>query len=442
MKTIKVKHGARYVLPILFASLLSACGGSDTNIVERDPIANPDPVEPPVEHEHASGGRLLVTQPGAHDHVLVFDLEEKTEIVSLHVEGNISGLHASPSSRYGIAVQGTAGIVNFIDSGVEWEEHGDHGHLHLADPSIADFQFSGTKPAHVTKHEDQMVIFFDGAEGVPAEIRIVTETGIAEGTTLAGYSDSINQHGAAQAWGEYLVSTVRDGNITPATTLPSMVKISERHGDHFHDMELLDAPEYACEGLHGSAQNAGFITFGCNDGILAVEPHGDHFHAHKIAHDTRISSLFSHPNAFDFVGAGRNSNDDPVSLFAVSPVNETVSPISYDRTPRAYSFAEDGELFLILDTEGGLTALNTHDWSVAGERLQITAAAEVDTQVFRMTVSADGEKIYVADVGAQKILTLDVHAWAVDNEATIELDFAPGPILWLGTTNEEGGHAH
>lgn len=441
MKNVSGNSRVGFALPLLFAGLLSACGGSDNNIVERDPINNPDPVTPPVE-EHHSGARLLVTQPGEHDHVLVYDLEEKSELVNFHVEGNISGLYPSPSSRYGIAVQGAAGIVNFIDSGVEWEEHGDHGHLHLSDPAITDFQMAGTKPAHVTKHEDQVVIFFDGVEGTPAEIRIVTEAGIVDGVTLAEYSDNINQHGAAQAWGEHLIATARDGNIMPASTLPSMVRISERHGDHFHELELLDAAELACPGLHGSAQNAGFITFGCTDGVLVVEPHEDHFDAHKIAHDTRISSLFSHPNAIDFVGTGRNSNEEPVSLFAVSPATETITAISYDRTPRAYSFAEAGELFLILDTEGGLTALDTHDWSVVGERLQVTAAAEAEDQVFRLTLSDDGEKAYIADVGAQEILLVDIHEWAVDSEATIELDFAPGPILWVGTSNEEEEHDH
>ncbi|MGM8225958.1 hypothetical protein ACSV5M_05215 [Cellvibrio sp. ARAG 10.3] len=440
MKHNSLVRGARYLLPLFLISLLSACGGSDTNIVERDPVNNPDPVDPPVEHH--SGARLLVTQPGAHDHVLVFDLEEKTELANLHVEGNISGLYASPNNRYGIAVQGNAGIVNFIDSGVEWETHGDHGHLHLSEPAMVDFQMAGTKPAHVTKHEDQIVIFFDGAEGTPAEIRIVTESGIADGATLAEYSDNINQHGAAQAWGEYLIATARDGNITPATTLPSMVRVSERHGDHFHELELFDAPEHACTGLHGSAQNVGFVTFGCTDGVLVIEPHDDHFHAHKIAHDTRISSLYGHPNVIDFVGTGRNSNEEPVALFAVSPATETITAISYDRTPRAYSFAEDGEVFLILDTEGGLTALDTHDWSVVGERIQVTAAAEGEGQVFRLTLSDDGETAYIADVGAQEILVVDIHEWAIDNDATIELDFAPGPILWVGTSNEEGEHDH
>lgn len=439
MKINLPSNAGKILFPFLLASLLSACGGSDTNIVERDPTPNPDPVNPPPAHSD-SGARLLVTQPGAHDHVLVFDLEEKEQIIDLHVEGTITGLYASPSYRYAIAVQGATGVVNFLDSGVETEEHGDHIDVTLTTPSVMELALAGTRPAHVTKHEDQIVIFFDGEEGAPAEIRVVTETGIGEGTVLAEYTDNIHQHGAAQAWGEFLVSTARDGSITPATTLPTMVKISERHGDHFHEHDIFDAPEHACPGLHGSAQNIGFITFGCSDGVLVIEQHEDHFDAHKIAHTTRISSLFGHPNVIDFIGTGRNANTDPVALFAVSPATETITAIAYDRTPRAYGFAEDGELFLILDTEGGITALDTHDWTVAGERLQVTAAAEAEGQVFRLTVSGDGEKAYVADVGAQEILTIDVHEWAIDEESTIELDFAPGPILWVGTAEE--GHDH
>jgi hypothetical protein len=436
MKINLPSNAGKIFFPIILASLLSACGGSDTNIVERDPIPNPDPVDPHNE----GGARLLITQPGAHDHVLVFDLEEKEQIIDLDVEGTITGLYASPSYRYAVAVQGATGVVNFLDSGVEAEEHGDHVDVSFTTPSVMELALAGTKPAHVTQHEDQIVIFFDGEEGAPAEIRVVTETGIGAGTVLAEYTDNIHQHGAAQAWGDFLVSTVRDGSITPATTLPTMVKISERHEDHFDEYEIFDAPEQACPGLHGSAQNIGFITFGCSDGVLVIEQHDDHFDAHKIAHTTRISSLFGHPNVIDFIATGRNTNDDPVAFFAVSPATETITSVAYDRTPRAYGFAEDGELFLILDTEGGITALDTHDWTVAGERLQVTAAAEAEGQVFRLTVSGDGEKAYIADVGAQEILTIDVHEWALDEEATIELDFAPGPILWVGTAEE--GHDH
>lgn len=442
MKTLTVGNIGKYVFPIVLASILSACGGSsDTRIVERDPVPNPTPVDPTPEPGHGeSSARLLVTKPGHHDHILVFDLGEKEVIADLHVESVVTGLYTTTNKRYAIAVQGgDNGVVNFIDSGVEWESHGDHGHLHLSDPKVLDLELSGARPAHVTTHGDKTVIFFDGIEGnVPAEIRLLTDAGIAAGTVLATHHDSIRQHGAAQAWDDYLISTVR----LPEESGPTQILVSERHGDHFHAETLFDQPEHACPQLHGSAQNSGYIAFGCGDGVLLVEAHGDHFHAHKIASSTRISSVFSDADSISFVGAGRNSNDDPISLFAINPVTETIAPIAYDKTPRAYAFAEDGELFLVLDTEGGLTAFDTETWAVIGVRLQVTAAAEADGQVFRLTVSGDGEYAYIADVGAQKILAVEIHDWEVDSDATIELDFAPGLILWVGVAEEEDGHDH
>ncbi len=441
MKTLTAGKLGKYAFPIILAAILSACGGSDTKIVEREPIPNPNPVNPTPEPGHSeSGARLLVTKPGHHDHILVFDLAEKEAIADLHVESVITGLYATTNKRYAIAVQGgDNGVVNFIDSGVEWEDHGGHGHLHLSDPTVLDLELSGARPAHVTTHADKTVIFFDGIEGsVPAEIHLLTDAGIADGTVLATHHDSIRQHGAAQAWDDYLISTVR----LPENSGPTQVLVSERHGDHFHAETLFDQPEYACPQLHGSAQNSGYIAFGCGNGVLLVEAHGDHFHAHKIANSTRISSVFGDANSISFVGAGRNSSADPISLFAINPVTETIAPIAYDKTPRAYAFAEDGELFLVLDTEGGLTAFDTETWAVIGARLQVTAAAEADGQVFRLTVSGDGEYAYIADVGAQKILAVEIHDWEVDGDATIELDFAPGLILWVGSTEEEDGHDH
>lgn len=430
----------RTALPLVLAMVLSACGGSDNKIVEKTPVAK-DPVVTDPEPQ-VSGARLLVTKTGVQDNLLVFELGENKKIAELSVAGTISGLYASPSYRYAIATQGTAGIVNFIDSGVTWESHGDHGHLHLDEPGLLSLQLSGSKPGHVTKNGDQIAIFFDGQEGVPAAVRTLTETGMAAGETLAEYSDTIHQHGAAQAWDKYLVATARDGSVTPATTLPSMVRISERDGSHFHEKTLVSAPEFACPCLHGSAQNIGSIAFGCSDGVLLLKPDGDQFPARKIANTTRISSLFGHPNAVGFVGAGRNSNSDPVTLFAVNPAAETIAPIAYSGIPRAYSFAKEGDLFLILDTEGGLTALDTHTWTQVGARLQVTATAEGEGQISRLTVSAEGDKAYVADTGAQKILVVDVHHWAIENKATINLDFVPGMILWLGSSAEGSTDKH
>ncbi|WP_449360987.1 hypothetical protein [Alishewanella longhuensis] len=41
-----------------------------------------------------------------------------------------------------------------------------------------------------------------------------------------------HQHGAAQARGEFLISTIRDANSS--TTLPDRVGLYEQHGDHYH----------------------------------------------------------------------------------------------------------------------------------------------------------------------------------------------------------------
>ncbi len=432
MNRRSIPRSVKYILPAVAIGLMSACDSNDTKVTEADPVSNPKPADPSPT-EISGGARILIAKPGAPDHVLVFDLEEKAEIASVQVGGKISALHASPGYRYAIVAQSESGTINFLDSGIEYEDHGDHGHLHLGEPGMLDLTLSGTKPAHITKNQDRMVIFFDGVEGVPAEVRVLSETTISEGKVLAAYSDDIHQHGAAQAWDDFLISTVRDPNLAPPTTLPSMVKISERDGDHFHELDLLDDPEYSCPGLHGSAQSAAFISFGCIDGVLVLGQHDDHFDAYKLPSDTRISSLFGHPNVIDIVGAGKNSDDDPVSIFAINPAAETITAIEYEGTPRAYSFARDGEIFLILDTEGGLTALNTADWARAGPRMQVTAASEVEEQIFRLTVSADGTQAYVADAGARKILAVDVDDWSLDDSATIDLDFVPGPILWLGT---------
>lgn len=425
------------LLPVLLASLLGACGGSDITLVEREPQPAPQPVPPPLA-ENTSGERLLITRPGDHDHLLVYDLESREAIASLHLEGRVSGLYASPSYRYGIAVQSAAGQVSFIDSGVTWQDHGDHGHLTISDPQRLPFTLSGTRPAHVTWHQDQTVIFFDGTEGAPAEVRIVNEQGLAQGSLSAAYSDDNSQHGVAQAWGEYLVVSHRE----PGASGPDAVKLLERHGDHFHLQQRFDQPELACPGLHGSAQNSGFMVFGCRDGVLLIEAHGDHFHGHKLPSEVRISSLAGHPASVAFAGIGRNSADEPPALFVINPVARSLQPLAYGKTPRAWAFADQGDVFVVLDTEGGLTAWDTHSWQPKGSRLQVAAAPEAEGETLRLSVQANGGTVYVADPGARQVLQVNVDHWQLESAKTIRLDFAPGAILWLGSDETEDDHHH
>src|SRR5690606_24294596 len=263
--------------------------------------------KPDDEHDQEHGeaaGRLLIS---AKDEPLVYlyDLEEEAIVGDIHLDGVPTALYASPSKRYGIVVKGgDNGGVNFVDSGIYLEAHGDHSDLMESDPMLMEVGLSGDRPAHVTQADGRVAVFFDGNAGAPARVSVLDEHFLEGEEEAAELTYAENQHGAVQVRGDYLLSTVRYPELDPESTLPSRVALYHLHGDHY-DMET--EFDVDCPGLHGSAQNHHDIAFGCSDGVLLIEQdEADpaQFQARKVAFDQRIGSLFGHEDMDGFVGVG------------------------------------------------------------------------------------------------------------------------------------------
>ncbi|WP_111642915.1 5-methyltetrahydrofolate--homocysteine methyltransferase [Marinimicrobium alkaliphilum] len=445
------KHAISYLTyPALALSavLLTACGGSSTNIIERDPIADDDHDD--HHHDHGDlGGRLLISEHD-DDHVYVYDVAHEEVIAEMHLDGVPTALYATPGQRYGVVVRGgDNGQVNFVDSGLYWEDHGDHGHMHEGDPALLELELFGDRPAHVTNGGHRTAIFFDGNAGAPAQVKVVNDHDMSATPALLEYS--ANQHGAAQVRSSYLLSSILDHE--EESTLPNLVGVYHRHDGIYELEETLDV---GCPGLHGSAQNAHHIAFGCTDGVLLIEEHrhdnSRDYHAHKISSEIRIGTLFGHDHLEDFVGVGggvlyRVATEGEGSIEPINwtgeadlPVVGSVDSIVWgDLSAVGYAFAEHGELFVILDNHGGLTVLDTHDWDVVGERLQVTHSHSApDGLRFEMTVSGDGHFVFVTDPAEQEIRVVDIEDREVYD--TFSLDFTPNKLVWLGVVTEEDDH--
>lgn len=442
METSGLLKKLSYPLVLSSALLLSACGGSSTSFTELDRIPAPDG---PHDHGHNHGaltGRLLLSAPD-DQHVYVFDLESEALLTDFHLSGVPSQLYASPSYRYGIVVQGgDNGYVNVVDSGIYEEDHGDHGHLMKDDPSLLDYELLGERPAHVTQADESLVIFFDGNAGAPAFVSVFDEHDIRHGHDPNVLEYTSNQHGAAQGRGGYLVSTVRGTEADPDSTLPNQVAVYHLHHDHYDQEELFEA---LCPGLHGSAQNHDFIAFGCSDGVLLIEEEAhsnhSHFEASKLEFDHRISNLFGHHNVDTFVGVGSGVlySIDPSGEGAIETIEWTSNE---EHSPADYGFAEHGERFVILDNQGGLTLLDTHDWSVHAERVQVTdSTTALEGSAFQLAVSGDGHYAFVSDSAQQTVKVVDLdHGEVID---TFTLDFTPHRLVWLGLVdNHHDSHDH
>ncbi|MBZ9611500.1 5-methyltetrahydrofolate--homocysteine methyltransferase [Rheinheimera maricola] len=459
----QVKTKLSLVALLIASSMLTACGDSTTNIVEKDPIAVDDEHDHGDDHDHDHGeistaGRLVISAKDSNL-VSVYELKDGSLLDTFAVADTPSALAASPAKRYALVVQRTTDRVEFVDGGLFQEDHVDHLHVYQQAPELTNFVLSDSRPTHITATDSQLAVFFDGdaASSAPAAVAVITEADIT--TDSNGYpvlNYSINMHGAAQARGDYLISTIRD--TESATTLPDKVAVYEQHGDHYHQEQAFDE---LCPGLHGSAQNEHFIAFGCTDGVLLVEQDGVTFTASKLVNTAdfsgtmRIGTLVGTEHAEHFVGfAG-------ASMFAIHAEDGEMELVDWQSSEGAgvigYGFADHGEKFVLLDNQGYLTILSyhghEHEAANVGEveqpafefaaKVQLTTA-DISTMPagsrFELAISASDDKVYVLNPIDSSLLTVDIGDGEV--VATKQLNFTPHKLVWLGIAEAAEAHDH
>lgn len=433
-------------LTLLFiAAFIGGCGGSDTKIVEREPVPIEDDHDHDDDHDQddeVSLGRLLISTKDQAK-VSVIDINKKTLMHEVAVSEAPSALYASPNNRYGFVVQRTADRVDVIDGGLWQENHGDHLHDYEQTPKQILFSTNKARPTHFTGTDKQSVIFFDGngETATPASVGVFTETDIANNTAGTTLEYTTHMHGAAQGRGDYLISTIRDAATT--STLPDRVAVYRAHNGYFVDENIFSE---TCPGLHGSAQNETQITFGCTDGVLVITQTGETFTASKIANPanftatTRVGALIGDKAADEFVGVAAGQ------FFAINTRNNHITAINWADASAAnaiaYDFADNGEFFVILDNQGKLTILNSDDWSLKARVQAITSniTALPAGSKFELALTP-GHVVYVTDPIANQIKQINLDEAQVTD--TIQLDFIPNKITWLGIAEPTtDAHAH
>ena len=459
MLQAQLKAKFSLVALLVATSMLAACGDSTTNIVEKEPIAVDDDHDDDHDHDHdeiSSAGRLVISAKDSNL-VSVYELEDGSLLDTFAVADTPSALAASAGKRYALVVQRTTDRVEFVDGGLFQEDHVDHLHPYQQAPALSSFVLSDSRPTHITSTDSQTAVFFDGdaASSTPAAVAVITDADIT--TDSNGYpvlNYSIHMHGAAQARGEYLISTLRDADS--ATTLPDKVALYHGHDDHFDEELIFDE---LCPGLHGSAQNANFISFGCTDGVLLIAQDGDTFTASKLENtedfsdSMRIGTLIGDMHADHFVGfAG-------ASMFAIHAEDGEMELVDWQSSEEAgvigYGFADKGEKFVLLDNQGYLTILHYHGHEHEGAataaeeaafefaaKVQLTSA-DLSTMPtgsrFELAISASDDKAYVLNPIDSSLLTVDLKDAEV--VTTKQLNFVPHKLVWLGIA-EPAAHDH
>lgn len=442
------------VLGLLAVSGLTivGCGETETTIVELESII----VEDDDDHDEGGHGRLIVTNADSAE-AAVYDLEESSLLDSFSLTTSPSALHSSGSYRYAMLVDREGDEISFLDGGLYLEDHFDHFDEIEEAPVLLTYTVTGSRPTHVERHEGQLAVFFDGDadNSIPASVSVFEDTEItAEATEFTGIEYTVNMHGVAEPRDEYVLSTVRrdDVDTTSATpVLPDQVAVYHLHDDEYEQDEILAE---TCPDLHGSAQNEDYIIFGCSDGVLLVTQDEETFTAEKIINSDdvedglRIGSIYGHEATEQFIALASAYGGSSLQWFTIDPVEGDMELIDWESgvegagiAARGFSF--EAEQFLILDDEGYLTVLESHEedghthWEQSDQLDIKVEGLTYDDPTFTLAFSQNAHKVYISDSVARHILIIDMDG--LDVSGDIELDFVPSLMTWIGIAED---HSH
>lgn len=369
-----------------------------------------------VEDDHAEHWRLFVADQ-ASPLIRAIDLEDGRVVGTFSVEAPAS-LYVSPSQRLVYAVQSGADRVSIIDTGVVFDDHGDHADLHVEAPSIFGFAFEGGTPIHFVMHDGFAVPFFDD-EGVAW---IVKEEEVLQGAAAPRRVESgAPHHGVAATLGDMVL--ISAPNAENPDALPVGIRVIDASGNQVGDTQ-------SCPDLHGEAASGSLMAFACGTGVLLFERGSSTatflpYPAGLPAE--RIGTLLGGTGLQYFVG---NFGADGVVV-----VEPDTGAFNYVQLPtRRVTFATDPERsnFVYLFTEDGqLRRLNV----VTGEldrSLALTGAYSVDGDFAdpRPRIAVAGDMIVVTDPLAGVLRLVD--ATTFEPAGQLAVDGVPFGIVAAG----------
>ena len=399
-----------------------------------------------MEHEEGEHveltGRLLVGDADS-GHLIVVDLmtEEISEL-DIHLPGPVSAIYASPNHRFGYAIyRGDAGdhAVHTIDGGVFLVPHGDHEDLVVVPVSEVGLTVNEDLPIHFTNGGEWSAIFHD-ATGIVALLNEheISEEGHAYEIP---YLDAGPQHGAAVPIENDLFA-VTVMNPDPQDVLPIGVEIR-----NLQDEVVWDESREACPGMHGEAHNHHGSAYGCNGGVLFIEPHGDHFDYSFIENGEgmpeagRVGSLWGHEDSEHFFGYAVSvtaTGFEDAGVWMIGPEEQEMVQVlspSEDKNTVTGAFSSDGKVFYVLTYDGMLNSIDAADGDVIGEaRLTdpIDPTAGFDGAPSLIIV---GETLFMSDRAHQHIVAFDLDHMEVVEEW--ELDVTPTSLAFVGIVSDE-----
>jgi hypothetical protein len=363
-------------------------------------------------------GRLFFTDDDAPV-LRVLDLDEARVTHEVAMPKPSARLVALSGGEYLAASVGDeAGTVLFVDTGLAFEEHGDHRDVEKSEPKLLGLRLSGVKPGHLVEGHGRVAVFYDGGREprVDAVVHLVDLVGLAEAKAPVGRWDSPGpQHGVAVPLrdGRLLVSTPNPAYVAgekDASSLPIGFKLLDGKGSVLAELDRADDPDRRCRGYHGHAAKGELHLFGCfmnepghplaDGGILLVRDAETGIGSRKIPYpDGRRVSTLGYGGGRWFVG-NYGKPGDYRAFLRVDP--EAAALAAADLMPVAggqivCQFTVAGDRLVDLTADGTLRLYELADWREVASRPVVGPFDCAWNAAMRPELARMGERLFVSD---------------------------------------------
>lgn len=350
--------------------------------------------------------------------ISVLDLETGAVIARFETQG-VASLYATGSGETVFAVQGADNLVEAFSSGIEIDDHGDHGDIEISDPAKLPGSVAGERPVHFVEHHGRIAIFYDG-DGI---VRIVDEEDFAGDVAAREIDSGAPHHGVAAAFGGYTLVSVP--HPEDPSNLPIGMTVIDRAGAVVGETHL-------CPDIHGEAHSGNLLAIACADGLLlardsAEGPVVTHLPYGGNLPEGKATTLLGGTGIQYFLG---NFGADRVVL--IDPAEESFRLV--DLPARRVHFAADParpQFAYIFTEDGSLHRLNVLSGEIVAS-LKLTQPYSMDGHWSdpRPRIAVAGNEILVTDPLEAKIHRIDAAGFAAQGE--IALDGLPFGIVAVG----------
>lgn len=375
-----------------------------------------------------------LTMPGHADEVSAWRL-----FVGDHAEGKVTALDAesgdelatfplaSPATLYTThsgaavyAVQGAGNRISAIRSGIEVDDHGDHGDIEIGEPSLVEAVVEGEKPVHFVEHDGRIALFFDGSgkASLVDEHEWLHESAV----DAAEFDSGAPHHGVAAPWGDHTIISVPHPD--DPTNLPIGVNVLDSDGTVVGDT-------HGCADLHGEASSGDLLVIACAEGLLIVSGSGEP-KIDKIGYEGlpegKVTTLVGGQGMQYFLGnygADKVVIIDPAEAEPYRLVDLPTRRVHFVTDPLrpkfAYVFTEDGELRQLDVVKGEIV-----------QSVKVTEPYSMDGEwsLPRPRIAVAGDAVAVTDPLAGKVHLVEVESFAVTGE--IDVEGVPYTIVAVG----------